>query len=171
MTSPPLLAWVSARAEVMRVAATWLRTPYHHMARVKGAGVDCAQLLIGVYAEAGLIDEFDPPPYPADWHLHHGEERYLQILEQFADPVHAPEPADVAVWQFGRTYSHAAIVLEWPLVVHALMADGQVSMGEGDRGEMLWLRDGVRRPVRFYSLFARRERVAAERRASAQVAP
>jgi cell wall-associated NlpC family hydrolase len=146
------------RAEVMRVAASWLRTPYHHGARVRGSGVDCAQILIAVYAEAGLIEPFDVPYYPADWHMHHAEERYLQVIQRFADEVAAPAPGDVAVWRIGRTFSHGAIVLQWPVIIHALMAEGQVSYGEGDRGELRWLREGVPRPVRFYSLFARRDR-------------
>jgi hypothetical protein len=36
------------RAQVQE-ALTWLGIPYHHHARVKGVGVDCAQLLCAVY--------------------------------------------------------------------------------------------------------------------------
>ncbi len=42
--------------EVVRVARTWLGTPYHHQGRVKGAGVDCAGLSVGVAKELGLSD-------------------------------------------------------------------------------------------------------------------
>ena len=34
--------------DVVRMARTWLGTPYHHQGRVKGAGVDCGGLVIGV---------------------------------------------------------------------------------------------------------------------------
>jgi len=40
---------------VIRCAHAWLRTPYHHMGRVKGAGVDYAMLLAEVYSEAGRV--------------------------------------------------------------------------------------------------------------------
>lgn len=58
------------RRAVVAEALTWLRTPYHHAARIKGVGVDCAQFLIAVYAATGLIDDFTPDRYPPDWHLH-----------------------------------------------------------------------------------------------------
>ncbi len=35
-------------SDVVRTARTWLGTPYHHQGRLKGVGVDCAGLLIGV---------------------------------------------------------------------------------------------------------------------------
>ena len=47
----------SQRAEVVRVARSFIGTPYHHMGRVKGAGVDCATLLAEVYYEAGVLKE------------------------------------------------------------------------------------------------------------------
>ena len=47
------------RAAVVAEAATWLRTPYHHMGRVKNAGTDCLMLLAEVYEAAGVI----PPRY------------------------------------------------------------------------------------------------------------
>lgn len=33
------------RAAVIAEAESWLSTPYHHEARIKGHGVDCAQIL------------------------------------------------------------------------------------------------------------------------------
>ena len=54
------------RTALVDAARSWLNTPYHHKARVKGAGVDCAQLLIGVYTDAGLIEAFDTGDYPPD---------------------------------------------------------------------------------------------------------
>src|SRR5437660_5143962 len=48
------------RGLVVAEAETWLRTPYHHMARVKGAGADCLTLLAEVYEKAGVI-----PQYPS----------------------------------------------------------------------------------------------------------
>ena len=43
------------RALVVRIAQEWAGTPYHHRARIKGVGVDCGQLVAGVFEEAGLI--------------------------------------------------------------------------------------------------------------------
>ena len=58
------------RQEIIDEAATWLRTPYHHAAAIKGAGVDCAQILIEVYAAVGLADKPDVGNYAPDWMLH-----------------------------------------------------------------------------------------------------
>jgi hypothetical protein len=57
------------------VARAWLRTPYHHMGRVKGGGVDRATLPAEVYARAGVVPALAIPFYPPDWHLHRNAER------------------------------------------------------------------------------------------------
>ena len=48
------------RQAVVAEALTWLGTPYHHRARVKGAGVDCGQLLAAVFEGAGVLRHVDP---------------------------------------------------------------------------------------------------------------
>ena len=52
-------------AEIVQAARGWLDTPYHHQARLRGVGVDCLGLLIGVCRELGTVDEtFDVTGYP-----------------------------------------------------------------------------------------------------------
>ncbi len=84
--------------------------------------MDCAQLLIAVYHEAGQIPEIQPEHYPHDWHLHRDEEKYLSWVEKFAHQVDVPQPGDVAIFRIGRTWSHAGIVIEWPMIIHAWFA-------------------------------------------------
>lgn len=139
------------RAAIVAEARTWLRTPYHHRARVKGAGVDCAMLLAEVYERVGLIPHVSPLPYPMDWHLHRGEERYLKWVEQYAGSVSQPLPGDIALWRFGRCFSHGAIVVEWPMVIHAIRSERQVSLADASIHSQL--ADG--RPVIFYSIVQR----------------
>ena len=43
------------RAAVCSEARRWIGTPWHHRQRALGAGVDCAHLLIAVYAACGLL--------------------------------------------------------------------------------------------------------------------
>jgi cell wall-associated NlpC family hydrolase len=112
------------RARVVAEAKSWLRTPYHHRGRIKGAGVDCGMLLIEVFAAAGVIEDFDPGYYPHDWHLHRSEERYLGWVERHAHRVDVPLPGDVLLFKFGRCISHGAIVVEWPTVIHAYLRQG-----------------------------------------------
>jgi len=126
------------REAVAAEACSWLGTRYHHCADIKGAGVDCAMLLVRVYAACGLIPaSLDPRPYAPDWHLHRSEEKYLGWLQQYGalQTAGQPEVGDVVAWQFGRTYSHAAIVMgSGPRapIIHALRPAHAVVWGQLD---------------------------------------
>lgn len=111
---------------VVKEAVTWINTPYHSGARLKKIGVDCGQLLIGVFAGAGVVPEFDPGAYPFDWHLHRSEEKYLSWVKKYCDPVENPQPGDIAVFRFGRCVSHAGIVTDWPRIIHAYVGLGVI---------------------------------------------
>lgn len=123
------------QAAVLIAARRWLRTPYRHCADVHGVGVDCLMLLARVYHEAGVLPWIDPRPYPTDWMQHRSEERYLLGLGQHAtrlpDDVR-PEPGDIQMMRFGRTMSHAAIVTQWPEIIHAYQPAGMVTLGSVD---------------------------------------
>ncbi len=115
------------RQRVLQVARTWLHTPWHHKARMRGVGVDCAQLLIAVYAEAGLFDEFDPGDYSIDRMLHSSEETFQAWCELFGKRTERPCAGDAVLWRFGRSYSHGGIVVDWPAaVIHAFRPFGEV---------------------------------------------
>ncbi len=119
------------RTTVVKETLSWLGTPYHHLAAVKGAGVDCAMLVVEVFRACSLVPpELDPRPYAPDWHLHKGEELFLGWLNQFGSPVQRPQPGDVVVWRYGRTYSHGAVVVDDAGgIVHAVKAAGCVVRG------------------------------------------
>lgn len=126
------------RDSVVKIAKEYLRTPYHHEARVKGQGVDCATLLAGIFEEAGLLSHIEIPPYSASWHLHREEEKYLNFIRQFGGEVEfPPNPGDIVVWRFHRCFSHGAIVIQWPIVIHAFMAAGMVVEEDVDRADWL----------------------------------
>jgi NlpC/P60 family putative phage cell wall peptidase len=135
------------RNAIVTEAESWIGTPFHHAARVKGAGVDCLMLLAEVYECAGVSAHIDPPFYVPDWHLHRDAERYLEGLLGYAHPVSALEPGDIALFRFGRTFSHGAIVSCWPRLVHAYWNIGVVW---GD-ATLHPLKD---RQVRFFTPFA-----------------
>lgn len=114
------------KAKVRDAALSWVGTPYRHGQRVKGpqGGVDCATFLIGVFADAGLIEAFEPGYYPPDWHLHVSDERYLQHVLQYADEAAPPwEVGDVLMFR-GRVWpsaGHGAIYLGDGQVIHAIV--------------------------------------------------
>lgn len=127
------------RQQVTRVALSWIPTPYHHQACVKHAGADCAMFPLAVYKECGMIpQDFQPPEYSMQWHLHHSEEVYLQTIALFVqEKTEAPLPADFVVFKFGRTFSHGAIVIEWPIIIHSYIPHG-VQLGDALRdGELI----------------------------------
>lgn len=49
-------------SEIIAEARTWLGTPFHHQGRVKGVGVDCIGLVVGVGRDLGLVD-YDTTDY------------------------------------------------------------------------------------------------------------
>lgn len=146
-------AW---REAVIAEAKTWLGTKWHHEARVKGSGVDCGQFILAAFEGAGLVPHIETGHYPADWMLHREEERYLAFVETHLDRVETPKPADVAVWQFGKCFSHGAIVVDWPVVIHAFRPERAVVWGDATKGQLarMHLPEGgsAPRPVRFYSI-------------------
>lgn len=120
------------RSLVVEEAKTWVGTPYHHCADIKGVGVDCAMLLVRIVVDTGLVPAFDPRPYPPDWHLHRSEELYLHNMSGRAKQVVTPKAGDFVVWKWGRTFSHGGVVMndEGPLdVVHALSREKIVMRG------------------------------------------
>ena len=114
---------MKTREQIVEEAKSWVGTPYLHQGFVKGlqGGVDCCMILIGVYrdfAEAVPMDT-DPRPYPMQWHLHRDEERYLGWFKKYATEVATPQIGDIALFRFGRTVSHAGIVVADDVMVHA----------------------------------------------------
>ncbi|WP_435874538.1 peptidase [Roseinatronobacter sp.] len=52
---------------VIAAARSWLGTPYHDQASVKGVGCDCLGLARGVWREVVGPEPFPIPPYSRDW--------------------------------------------------------------------------------------------------------
>jgi len=120
------------RAQVVAEARTWLGTPYHHHGRIKGVGVDCAQLLCAVYEACGLVDHVDTGFYAPDWHLHRSQELFVQTLAPHAVQQSAGAPllpGDVLVFKFGRTFSHGAICAGQDSDGHSLLLHSYILRG------------------------------------------
>jgi cell wall-associated NlpC family hydrolase len=124
---------VVLRRDVISEALSWLGTPYHHHAQVKKVGVDCGQLLIGVYGAAGVLAARPVTDYAHDWHLHHSEELFIgHVLSFGAVETSAPRPGDIAVYKFGRCHSHGAILVSETAVVHSYIDLGTVICQAGE---------------------------------------
>ena len=133
------------RQSVVTEARTWLLTPFHHEARVKGAGVDCGMFIAEVYERTGLIPHVDIKHYPKDFMLHRDEEWYLSLVLEYFNEMKgssgslAPSPprplassppsllpGDIILIKNGRLFSHGLIVIAWPSVIHASAPDKRV---------------------------------------------
>lgn len=140
------------RAEIVTEALSWERTPYHPNARLKGIGVDCAQYPAAVYEAVSLIPHI-APEYSPQWMLHRDEEQFLGWVREYAREIARDQvgPGDFAIWKFGRCFSHGAIVIDLPEVIHAVIRGGGVIRGNADRDEELRSRE-----VKFFTLFGER---------------
>jgi len=145
------------RAAVVAEARSWIGTPYHSCADVKGAGVDCGMLLVRVFIDTGLIPPFDPRPYPIDWHMHRDEERYLGfVFDRGFGEVEAPQPGDIMVLRYGRCYSHGGVVSRAKpvTIIHAFHPARRVL--EEELALNTALNDPTRKR-RFFSYWAKRQ--------------
>lgn len=123
------------RAEIVREARSWLGTPFHDHAGVKGAGCDCLHLIFRVAQACGYAPAGDPPPYKPQWFLHRGEPLFLEGLVRYgAHKVTAAEAGDFAMYNFGRHAAHAAIIIDSSSLIHAYKPVGRVTIG--DRREL-----------------------------------
>lgn len=123
------------RAAVDAEAMTWLLTPYHDGARLKGVGVDCAQLVIASYVGAGLMDDVEPGYYPPDWHVHKTVERFMAFVPTWAVEISAEDakPGDLMLCRFVRVFSHGVIIRSAQQGIHAWKKHGGVVLCDIDR--------------------------------------
>lgn len=128
------------RSDICATALTWLGTPYQHAQCVRGVATDCISLLIGVARELALLPpDWHAPYYSPEWHVHHHTEMLLETLTQLGAPclpLDARQPGDILLMRFGRTVSHAGILLPGDRLIHAVRSVGRVVV-TGLRGEWL----------------------------------
>jgi cell wall-associated NlpC family hydrolase len=127
------------REKLVHETKSWIGTPYRGWSRVKGpkGGVDCGQILAGVYINAGfLAPEIDLPKYYSLSVAQHKEStEYIDLIRKYFREVPEAEalPGDIVVYKLGLAFAHAALIVEWPaFVVHAF-AHGGVRGASGDK--------------------------------------
>lgn len=111
------------RDAVVAEARRWLDTPFHHQARLRGVGVDCVGLVIGVAHALGLSDydttDYSRAPDP---------EAMRAKLAAHLDPVPFRELrcGDVIWFRVVQEPQHLGIVsaLEPLMMVHAYQRPG-----------------------------------------------
>jgi cell wall-associated NlpC family hydrolase len=140
------------RQRVVAEARSWLRTPYRYGSQCKGTGADCVTFITAVFEACGLVSGAQPFGYSFHWHLGTDDEAYLREIARFFDEIAGPpRPADLVLWKFGRVFAHGGIVIEWPLVIHALASSG-VQLDDALRHNGLACLAGKPRPRKFFTL-------------------
>jgi cell wall-associated NlpC family hydrolase len=103
------------RQQVIDQARTWLDTPFHHQGRVKGVGVDCVGLVIGVAKELGLSD-FDTTNYSR----YPDVEMMGMLLNKHLKQIdkNLVKPGDIIWLKVKRSPQHLAMVTDKG-IIHA----------------------------------------------------
>jgi NlpC/P60 family putative phage cell wall peptidase len=102
--------------QIITTARTWLGTPFHHQARLKGVGCDCLGLVVGVVDELGLKDRngqslagYDEIAYSKE-----PDGAYLtQKLTDLLDEVQEPQAGDLALFSVRDNPQHLAILTDY----------------------------------------------------------
>lgn len=111
------------REAIVKAARSWIGTPFAHFQCCKGAGVDCAHLIIGVGKDVGLFPpDFSVPYYSPQWLLNSKASLLLDTLTctGFSEKPPAERQAgDVLVFEIGVVECHVGIYLGTDRMVHA----------------------------------------------------
>ncbi len=116
---------MTLQEKVVKEAESFLNTPWHHEARIKGAGIDCGMFLLEVGEAVGAIPHIQPDHYPPDFMCHRNETWFLDLIMQYCDEVFEPPylPGDIVMFKHGRIFSHSGFVIDWPKIIHASAPD------------------------------------------------
>jgi cell wall-associated NlpC family hydrolase len=105
------------RAAVLEELKTWIGTPYRGWSCTKSAGVDCGQLIYGVYKNCGFVGEIElPRDYSLQVSQHRASTEYVDTVAQYFREITEDEAksGDLVVYKLGLAYAHAAFIVEWP---------------------------------------------------------
>lgn len=93
--------------DVLAEARTWLGTPWHHQASLKGVGCDCIGLVRGV-AVLFVGPIAHPTDYSETWPLYRSEERLHAEVAARADAIELgmARPGDILLFGVGRGPAH-----------------------------------------------------------------
>jgi NlpC/P60 family putative phage cell wall peptidase len=95
------------RDKIIAIAKSYKGTPYHHQGRVKGAGIDCCGLIIGVARELGLSD------YDIDGYSRFADG--VSLLREFADncpqiEIDEIKPGNILIFRIRNDPQHCGIL-------------------------------------------------------------
>ncbi len=103
---------------IVAQARTWLGTPFHHQARLKGKGCDCLGLIVGVVDELGLEDRngmrlaaYDEVTYSKEPDGAYLIQKLTGLLEEV--PIAEARAGDLALFKVRENPQHLAILSDY----------------------------------------------------------
>jgi cell wall-associated NlpC family hydrolase len=128
------------RTAIATEAESWIDTPYNANGALKGVGVNCAQFLFCVAKAAGVLAADAPLPrwYTPQLATNSKEERLVSYVMSYgATEVNSAQvkTGDIVLYKSGQAHGHAAIVLDWPEIIHVLPIHG-CQKGAVDEGKL-----------------------------------
>ncbi|MBX6329976.1 MAG: C40 family peptidase [Pseudolabrys sp.] len=111
------------REAIVAEARSWIGTPYHHQASVKGIGCDCLGLVRGVWRALYGKEPEAIPPYSRDWAEAGGRETLAEAAARhmrWSSP-NRMLPGDVLIFALNERApaKHCAILTEPERMVHS----------------------------------------------------
>jgi NlpC/P60 family putative phage cell wall peptidase len=110
------------RNDIITEAMSWVGTPYHHQASLKGVGCDCLGLVRGIYRALYGPEPAKVPAY-AQHHAGAEGERLIAGIAEHLSRVEAPgAPGDVIVFRLreGQPARHCGVLIAPLRFVHAV---------------------------------------------------
>lgn len=108
---------------VVAEVRTWIGTPYHHQASLKGVGCDCLGLVRGVFSQVYGADPELPPAYSRDWAESVGRETLAEGARRHLEeiPIVNLGAGDVALFALNENApaKHCGILVTVDRMVHA----------------------------------------------------
>jgi len=140
---------MTQREAVVEEAKKWRGAKYHDRAAIPYIACDCATFPLMVYSRAGVIEWDGTLPFwsPQDWLHNHNERKYLDRAEKEAVEISEESigPGDLALYRVVHSWTHGAIIIEWPrYVLHPVVGLGVIGSHGTQEGFL------KHRPRRFF---------------------
>ena len=116
-----------SRDDIIAEARSWLGTPWHHQASVKGVGCDCIGFVRGV-AERFLGPIPMELDYAPTWHLYRAEPRMYLGFRKRCEEIHPADalPGDILLFGVGKGPAHHCAYFAPRGLIHCYREAGRV---------------------------------------------
>lgn len=107
----------ATRAQIVAEARSYIGTPYHHQGRLKGVGVDCAGIVVGINTTFSLtshdVKGYSPTPHQGLLQQALRDAGFTKI------GIYDYEMGDCLLMRFGTEPQHLAVYTGEGTIVHS----------------------------------------------------